>query len=52
VTVALTDGFVNAFWAGAVIAFAGVFVSIFFVRGRDLRVPEPVVSEPALKEAA
>jgi EmrB/QacA subfamily drug resistance transporter len=33
---ALTDGFVNAFWAGAVIAFLGVLVSIFLVRGQDL----------------
>jgi EmrB/QacA subfamily drug resistance transporter len=48
VPVALTDGFVNAFWAGAVIAFAGVLV----LRGRDLRVSEPVVSEPALEKAA
>ena len=31
---ALTDGFVNAFWAGAAIAFAGVLVSIFMVRAR------------------
>jgi EmrB/QacA subfamily drug resistance transporter len=41
---ALTDGFVNAFWAGAAIAFAGVLVSIFMVRGRDLQAvgePEP-----------
>jgi predicted MFS family arabinose efflux permease len=49
---AMTEGFVNAFWAGAVIAFAGVLVSIFLVRGRDLRLPEPEVSEPALEEAA
>jgi EmrB/QacA subfamily drug resistance transporter len=50
---ALTEGFVNAFWAGAAIAFVGVLVSIFFVRGRDLRVQdEPVVLEPALEEAA
>jgi EmrB/QacA subfamily drug resistance transporter len=48
---ALTDGFVNAFWVGAAIAFAGVLVSIFLVRGRDLRLPEPVLSEPALEEA-
>ena len=34
---ALTDGFVNAFWAGAAIAFVGVLVSVFMVRGRDLR---------------
>jgi EmrB/QacA subfamily drug resistance transporter len=33
---ALTDGFVNAFWAGAAIAFLGVLVSVFVVRGRDL----------------
>lgn len=33
------DGFVSAFWAGAGIAFVGVLVSIFHVRGRDLRVP-------------
>jgi EmrB/QacA subfamily drug resistance transporter len=33
---ALTHGFVNAFWAGAAIAFVGVLVSIFLVRGRDL----------------
>jgi hypothetical protein len=43
---------VNAFWAGTVIAFAGVLISIFLVRGRDLRAQEPVVSEPALEEAA
>ena len=52
VPVALTDGFVNAFWAGAGIAFAGVLVSIFLVRGRDLRLPEQVVAEPAFEEAA
>jgi EmrB/QacA subfamily drug resistance transporter len=49
---ALTEGLVNAFWAGAVIAFVGVLVSIFFVRGRDLRSPKQVVSEPAPEEAA
>ena len=32
VPIALTDGFVNAFWAGAAIAFAGLLVSIFLVR--------------------
>jgi EmrB/QacA subfamily drug resistance transporter len=52
VPAALTDGFVNAFWAGAAIAFAGVLVSIFLVRGRDLRLPEPVVAAPALDKAA
>ena len=52
VPAALTDGFVNAFWAGAAIAFAGVLVSIFLVRGRDLRVAETVVPEPVLEEAA
>ena len=39
VPTALTDGFVNAFWAGAAIAFVGVLVSVFMVRGRDLRQP-------------
>jgi EmrB/QacA subfamily drug resistance transporter len=52
VPVALTDGFANAFWAGAGIAFLGLLVSIFLVRGRDLRMREPAVSEPALEEAA
>jgi EmrB/QacA subfamily drug resistance transporter len=42
---ALTDGFVNAFWAGAAIAFAGVLVSIFLVRGRDLRPQELPIGE-------
>ena len=50
--VALTDGFVNAFWAGAAIAFVGVLVSIFMVRGRDLRQQEAPVAEPALEAAA
>ena len=49
---ALTDGFVNAFWAGAAIAFAGVVVSIFLVRGRDLRQREVAGPKPALEEAA
>jgi EmrB/QacA subfamily drug resistance transporter len=49
---ALTDGFVNAFWAGAAIAFVGILVSIFLVRGRDLRQQEPAVPKPALEEAA
>jgi EmrB/QacA subfamily drug resistance transporter len=40
VPAALTEGFVNAFWAGAAIAFAGVLVSIFLVRGRDLHPQE------------
>jgi EmrB/QacA subfamily drug resistance transporter len=50
--VALTDGFVNAFWAGAGIAFVGVLVSVFMVRGRDLRPHEATVTEPALDLAA
>jgi EmrB/QacA subfamily drug resistance transporter len=49
VPVALTDGFVNAFWAGAVIAFIGVLVSIFLVRGRDLRPSEVPIGEPVLE---
>jgi EmrB/QacA subfamily drug resistance transporter len=48
---ALTDGFVNAFWAGAGIAFAGLLVSIFMVRGRDLQPQEVTVGEPAFENA-
>jgi EmrB/QacA subfamily drug resistance transporter len=52
VPVALTDGFVNAFWAGAGIAFAGLLVSIFLVRGRDLQpIAEPIGGD-AVFEAA
>jgi predicted MFS family arabinose efflux permease len=50
VPTALTDGFVNAFWAGAAIAFVGVLVSVFMVRGRDLQPQEAF--EPALDTAA
>ena len=50
--IALTDGFVNAFWAGAAIAFVGVLVSIFLVRGRDVRPHEAPVGEPALEGAS
>ena len=49
--VALTDGFQAAFWAGAAIAFAGVLVSIFLVRGRDLQPQETLVAEPVLEPA-
>ena len=37
---ALTDGFRAAFWAAAAIMFAGVLVSVFMVRGRDLQEQE------------
>jgi EmrB/QacA subfamily drug resistance transporter len=47
--VALTDGFVNAFWAGAAIAFAGVLVSLFLVREKDVRAEEATAAEPALE---
>ena len=49
--VALTDGFAAAFWAGAAIAFAGVLVSLFLVRGRDLQHQEVAVVEPAFEPA-
>jgi EmrB/QacA subfamily drug resistance transporter len=49
---ALTDGFVNAFWAGAAIAFVGLLVSIFLVRGRDLRPSEATVGAPAFEGGA
>jgi EmrB/QacA subfamily drug resistance transporter len=47
--VALTDGFVNAFWAGAGVAAVGLLVAIFLVRGRDLQPQEEQVAEPALE---
>jgi EmrB/QacA subfamily drug resistance transporter len=50
--IALTDGFVNAFWAGAGIAFAGLLVSIFVVRGRDLQPEEIPLDEPAVEKLA
>jgi EmrB/QacA subfamily drug resistance transporter len=49
IPLALTDGFVNAFWAGAAIAFVGVLVSVFLVRGRDLRPSEVTIGEPVLE---
>ena len=49
---ALTDGFQAAFWAGAIIAFAGVLVSLFLVRGRDLRPQEALVGEPVFEAAS
>ena len=50
--VALTDGFANAFWVGAAIAFVGVLVSIFMVQGRDLRSQEAPIGEPAFEAAS
>jgi EmrB/QacA subfamily drug resistance transporter len=49
VPMALTDGFVNAFWAGVGIAAVGLLVSIFVVRGRDLTQQETQVGEPAFE---
>ena len=48
---ALTNGFQDAFIAGAIIAFVGVLVSVFVVSRRDLteEVPE---AEPAFEQAA
>jgi EmrB/QacA subfamily drug resistance transporter len=47
---ALTNGFQDAFVAGAIVAFVGILVSIFVVRGRDLQeVPE---MEPVFEQAA
>jgi EmrB/QacA subfamily drug resistance transporter len=50
--VALTDGFQAAFWAGAAIALVGVLVSVFLVRGRDLRPQEATIGEPAFESGA
>jgi EmrB/QacA subfamily drug resistance transporter len=49
--IAMTDGFQAAFWAGAAIALAGVLVSLFLVRGRDLRPQEARIGEPAFEGA-
>ena len=49
--VALTEGFQAAFWVGAAIAFAGVLVSVFLVRGRDLQPVDAPSAEPALEAA-
>ena len=47
---ALTNGFQDAFVAGALVAFVGILVAVFVVRGRDLEeVPEV---EPAFEQAA
>jgi EmrB/QacA subfamily drug resistance transporter len=51
---ALTDGFQAAFVAGAAVAFVGVLVALFVVRGRDLKQeqePERIVGEPAFETA-
>ena len=47
---ALTNGFQDAFIAGAIVAFVGVLVSIFVVSRRDLVQEE--VPEPAFEAAA
>jgi hypothetical protein len=49
--IALTDGYQAAFWVGAAVAVVGLLVSIFLVRGRDLRGHEAVVGEPAFEGA-
>jgi MFS family permease len=48
---ALTNGFQDAFIAGAIVGFVGILVSIFVVRGRDL-VQEAPEAEPAFEQAA
>ena len=48
--VALTNGFQDAFVAGAIVAFVGVLVSIFVVSRRDL--VQEDVPEPAFEAAA
>ncbi|MEX0850653.1 MAG: hypothetical protein WD015_04035, partial [Gaiellaceae bacterium] len=49
--IAMTEGFQAAFWAGAGVALAGVLVSIFLVRGRDLQPQESSVGEAAFEAA-
>jgi EmrB/QacA subfamily drug resistance transporter len=49
--VALTDGFQQAFFAAALVAVAGIVVSLLVVRRRDLA-PAEVEAEPVLELAA
>ena len=48
---ALTNGFQDAFIAGAIVGFVGILVALFVVRGRDLEQEVPEV-EPAFEQAA
>jgi EmrB/QacA subfamily drug resistance transporter len=48
---ALTNGFQDAFIAGAIVGLVGILVSIFVVRGRDL-VQEVPEAAPAFEQAA
>jgi EmrB/QacA subfamily drug resistance transporter len=50
--VALTDGFHAAFWAGAVVSFAGVLVSLFVVRSSDLTAEQEAPETVPVLEAA
>jgi hypothetical protein len=48
---ALTDGFQAAFLGGAGVAFVGVLVALFVVRGRDLA-EQPALDAQVVPEAA
>jgi len=50
--IALTDGFHAAFWAGAVVSFAGVLVSLFVVRSSDLTAEQETPETVPVLEAA
>ena len=50
--IALTDGFHAAFWAGAVVSFAGVLVSLFVVRSSDLTAEQEAPDTVPVLEAA
>jgi EmrB/QacA subfamily drug resistance transporter len=49
-TIALTNGFHDAFLAGSIVAFIGILVSVFVVSRRDLETEE--VPEPVFEAAA
>jgi MFS family permease len=49
---ALTNGFQDAFIAGAIVAFVGILVSVFVVSRRDLEEAPEVEAVPALEGAA
>jgi hypothetical protein len=43
--VALTDGFISAFWGAAAAAAAGLTVALLLIRRRELEVPAHPVEE-------
>jgi EmrB/QacA subfamily drug resistance transporter len=51
-SLALTNGFQDAFVAGGIVAFVGILVALFVVSRRDLEPEEALEAEPAFEQAA